>query len=319
MRFDDDDLPIALSKKYALEQVKEQGWVWLLSHQKEFGGDREIAMEAVKNNGRALEYLTKELRGNEEIVMEAMKTSGHSLQFATEELKCNKEIIDVALGNYGFALEYVNKVYKDDPETCWIAIKQDCMAIQFVSNRLLKDEETLKLFHRTFLSSKGKNWDEEDTLEDLVKQSVAIDGSLIEYTTEDIKKNKEIGMIAVKQIGYALEYLHDSLKEDKDIVLQAIAVSFDTGVHSRVAGLKTIKDAIRENKDFVLQCYNSNNIDMKMKCITNSKFIPTKEQIEIGLMDENDKIRSIYIERKSEWLLKLQENMTSTFISFHSK
>ena len=43
-------------------------------------------MEAVKQDGRALEYASAELKGDREIVMEAVKQNGHALQDAGGEL-----------------------------------------------------------------------------------------------------------------------------------------------------------------------------------------------------------------------------------------
>jgi len=44
----------------------------------------------------------------------------------------------------------------------------------------------------------------------------------LEYASEKLKDDKEIVLEAVKQDGLALEYASEKLKDDKEIVLEAI-------------------------------------------------------------------------------------------------
>ena len=59
----------------------------------EMWGDREIVMEAVKQNGFALQFASAELEGDREIVMEAVKQDGHALYCASAELQGDREIV----------------------------------------------------------------------------------------------------------------------------------------------------------------------------------------------------------------------------------
>ena len=49
-------------------------------------------MEAVKQNGRALEFASKELRGDKEVVMKAVKQNGDALMYASKELQGDKSM-----------------------------------------------------------------------------------------------------------------------------------------------------------------------------------------------------------------------------------
>lgn len=55
--------------------------------------EKEIVMEAVKENGRALEHASKELQNDHEIVMEAVKEDGDALRHASKELQNDREIV----------------------------------------------------------------------------------------------------------------------------------------------------------------------------------------------------------------------------------
>ena len=48
--------------------------------------DREVVIEAVRRNSRALHLTSEELKGDREVVVEAVRQHGCALQFASEEL-----------------------------------------------------------------------------------------------------------------------------------------------------------------------------------------------------------------------------------------
>ena len=54
--------------------------------------DREIVLEAVKQNGHALEYASAALKDDREIVLEAVKQKGVALFFASAALKNDVEL-----------------------------------------------------------------------------------------------------------------------------------------------------------------------------------------------------------------------------------
>jgi len=48
--------------------------------------------------------------------------------------------------------------------------------------------------------------------------AVNTDGSVLQYASEDLKKDREIVMAAVNSNDTALEYVSDDLKKDKDFL-----------------------------------------------------------------------------------------------------
>jgi hypothetical protein len=78
--------------------------------------DREVILEAVKNNGKALAYAAEDLRCDREIVMEAVKNNGKALAYAAEDLRCDREIVMEAVTNFGDALNYASEIIQDDAE-----------------------------------------------------------------------------------------------------------------------------------------------------------------------------------------------------------
>lgn len=62
----------------------------------EFRGDKEIVLEAIKQNGFLLGCASEELRGDKEVVLEAIKQDGYFLELASDELLRDREMIAIA-------------------------------------------------------------------------------------------------------------------------------------------------------------------------------------------------------------------------------
>ena len=75
-----------LTREQLLQAVKQNGRA-LQFASAALKDDREIVLEAVKQNGRALEYVSAALKDDREIVLEAVKQNGNALQFASAGLR----------------------------------------------------------------------------------------------------------------------------------------------------------------------------------------------------------------------------------------
>jgi hypothetical protein len=82
---------------------------------KEFYKDKSFVLEAVKENGYALEYANENLQKDKSIVIEAVKQNGYTLQFADESLKKDRSIIVAAFKTNGSGIfRFVDKFLKKD-------------------------------------------------------------------------------------------------------------------------------------------------------------------------------------------------------------
>ena len=67
--------------------MKIHGWT-LEFASRDLQNDREIVLEAVKNNGWALQNALEDLKNDRVIVLKAVKINGYALQYdASEDLK----------------------------------------------------------------------------------------------------------------------------------------------------------------------------------------------------------------------------------------
>ncbi len=82
-----------MNKKEALEFISNGEYE---SVPKEFYKDKSIVLEAVKQNGSALQYADESLKKDKSFVIEAEKQSRGALYYADESLQKDPDIIKVA-------------------------------------------------------------------------------------------------------------------------------------------------------------------------------------------------------------------------------
>ena len=103
-------------------------------------------VEAVKNNGFALEYADKLLRKDKKIVLEAVKQNCYALEYADSSLKKNKEVVLEAIKNDvegGMSLESADNSLKKDKKFMLKAVKVNAMVLELAHISIRK---TKRLF-----------------------------------------------------------------------------------------------------------------------------------------------------------------------------
>ncbi|KAG2382702.1 hypothetical protein C9374_005282 [Naegleria lovaniensis] len=101
--------------------------------------DKEIVLNAVKNNGLSLQYAHSSLQCDREIVLAAVKQNGEALEFASEELRKDSEIIREAILQNGKALDYV--CGKIDKPLIILAAKTHYQLAESIDRDLLNDDD----------------------------------------------------------------------------------------------------------------------------------------------------------------------------------
>jgi len=76
----------------------------------------EIALAAVSQDGRALQFASDDLKADKEVVLAAVAQNGSALQFASDELKADKEVVLTAVAQNGWALFLASDELQADQE-----------------------------------------------------------------------------------------------------------------------------------------------------------------------------------------------------------
>ena len=130
-------------------------------------------IEAVSNNGLALQYAAEELKGDPKVVMKAVSESGHALQYATEELKGDRKIVMTSVSSNGLALKYATEKLKGDHEIVMRAVSQSGLALQYATEELKGDRE-------------------------IVMRAVSEKGFALRFAPQELKSDKEMMQHALR-------------------------------------------------------------------------------------------------------------------------
>ncbi|CAK8996863.1 unnamed protein product [Durusdinium trenchii] len=206
-----------------------------------------LVMEAVSNDGRALQYASENLRRDNFVVMEALKHDPEALEFADEELKDSLEVImpalrrdgavlrflpdamrdngDVALDavqTCGLAVAYASLRVRGDKEVILAAVRADGFALAYATQELQGDEDVVDAAcgeNPLALQYASDRWRCE---KDFVKGVVGNDGLALEFVSGGLSNDKEVCMEAVSNTGAALIHCSAQLRDDDDIVRTAV-------------------------------------------------------------------------------------------------
>ena len=164
---------------------------------------------ALRQNGRALEYVPKKLR-TEEVCKIAVAQDGRALGHVPRELRTD-EICEIAVAQHGWALEYVPRNLRTE-EMCRIAVAQDGYALPYVPRKLCTEEMCC--------IAVGQNGyalayvPRRLCTEEMYRIVVGQNGPTLEHLPWDLR-TEEMCRIAVEQNGRALQHVPWDLRTDE--------------------------------------------------------------------------------------------------------
>ena len=185
--------------------------------------DRELVLEAVKNCGSAIEYASDALKADREVVFEAVKNDAYALRYdsalkhASDNLKADREFVFELVKLHGLALDYASDALKEDRELVLEAIKNGYFSLNDASDALKNDREIV--FKLIKVSGRGLEYASDALKADreLVLEAVKKLGSELRYASDALRGDRELVLEAVKNCGWALKYASDILKADQEL------------------------------------------------------------------------------------------------------
>jgi hypothetical protein len=98
--------------------------------------DKKQALEAVRQDGLALQHVPVELRADRDVVLAAVRRRGWALQYASAEFRADREVVLAAVTQDGLALQYVSAELWADRDVVLAAVRDYGLALQCASPRL---------------------------------------------------------------------------------------------------------------------------------------------------------------------------------------
>lgn len=224
LKEDKDVVKVAVQKYgYSLEFASDN-----------FKDDKEIVLEAVKNKGDILYLLSDRLRDDEEIVLEAIN-EGISILCASERLRKNKKFIILSVQSFSNSSSDIisfltSDEIKEDLKKDIDVLKALAPSFKFVLNKdYLKIKDKNILYDLAKINGYVLCYIDKNLIDKkMLKLAFMQNGITVRCLSEEEKEkflDKELGLIAVNSNWKSLRYFNDELKDDFDIVMEAVKKS----------------------------------------------------------------------------------------------
>lgn len=157
--------------------------------------DRDVVLEAVQQNGCALNFATDEPRRDRDVALRAVQQTGHALQYADIALKWNREVVLEALKNDGEALKYSGGGLRGDLDVVIAALQNDPSSVIYANDDLRR---RIRIDRDVII------------LEVVRKHGL----HLFQVVDEKFRSDRYVVLEAVTQNGHALRHAGEVMKRE---------------------------------------------------------------------------------------------------------
>jgi hypothetical protein len=184
---------------------------------KKFKGDREIALKAVKRNGKSIQSVSEDLMKDREIILNALKNEYIVFKFLIQidsDYMNDKEIVLAAVQSNRRMLQYASEEMKNDMD---VGLKVG--SLEYIGNKLKNNKEFL------FKAAEMKYFDELEhefmSERDFVLKIVQLNGKLLKSASKALRDDKEIVLESLKNSN-SIRFASGRLRNDEEIALECI-------------------------------------------------------------------------------------------------
>ena len=268
--------------------------------------DATIVLEAVRQNGLALQYARK-AKKYREIVMTAVRENGEAIQFASDDLKKDKQVGLLAVKQNGLALKHLTQELKNDFDIVVEAINQNGEALQYASSDMRRNMtmilKCVKMDPKTIVHAL---LDSETNILDVV----AMNGKAINYLPNtQLKKDRNVILNAIPSNLDALSHATKQLRSDKSFMMEAIRLN--------PKAFKYATQELQQNEDLIelvnsappqirtpTSCNSSTVCKKKEKTVLNG----AKEKLLLTRSDRNNRSKVLEAVKKNGYALSSASN-----------
>jgi len=164
----------------------------------------------------------EDVKDNKELVMIACRRNGRAFRYASDSLRNDRDFVLKVFCVDSSAFPYLSEELRNDREIVLAACQQDGWALQYVSKELRNDKEVALTACRRY--------------------GGALDYEALKYAT-NLRGEKAFLLDICRHHGGALKFASQQLREDKDVVLVAVASDPNALKHA-LNGLNQDKDCL---------------------------------------------------------------------------
>jgi len=196
--------------------------------------DKELILDVITTSKRdrhyipdpPLKYVSRRLRADKDVVQASLERLGSSFQFIAEEFKEKKSMILFALRHcqdtYNPAFRFIPDNVKHDRKYILEAVSQNGSAYQHVPPELEQDPEiVMTALHAVYNSNMVSSHIPKSVLEE--NKTIALHLVSVHFTSlmnmpTKWKQDKDIVMAAIAVKSRNFEHVHNSLRDDPEVV-----------------------------------------------------------------------------------------------------
>lgn len=211
---------------------------------------RRTVLAAVQRHGLDLQHACAGLRADWRVVLAAVQSDGLALQFASKDLRASNIVVRAAVHSNGSALQYASDALRGN-KALLLSTTHFASALQAAAPELLQDADIaaraaiacrLSVLRRRLPAEAWDALHAKDAERGAIgmRKLVAARGSLLQFASPDLRRDRECVASAVHQNGLALAYAHSHFRDDFEIVVVA--------AQSNSAALAFASDRLRNNR-----------------------------------------------------------------------
>ncbi|EFC42195.1 predicted protein [Naegleria gruberi] len=239
-------------KSFVLQIVRKDGLA--LKELKNFNDDRNVVLESIKNNEKAISFVNKELMKNREFIFECVRNNGLILPLLSNHYQYDRQVALQALSNNATVFKLVKEKLCRDRNFVMDAVRENGRVMEYViDSQFSKDREIILLAMKQIANNCNENYSWRKMALTCVKRGaysivLRLDECVndIEIVIESIRQNglecnritnEQSAISLLNKLFEILEWLSKDLKNDKSILTEIISHTLKVVSHAEGAKL----------------------------------------------------------------------------------
>ena len=263
-----------------------------------FNNIKDIVLEAVKQNGLALEFADPELKKDFDVVKAAVSQNGLALEFADPVCQDDINVVKAAVVENGKALRYSSPRLRHARCIVFWAVSENWEAWFSVAPLLKYYKNDTEIVSKMISNFQGNREIEDSDLiidQEMIQNAISQNGLALYFALPGMKKQKEVVIPAVQQNGLALQFADPDLQDDIEVAKAAVQ---QNGLALQFADpdlqddIEVVKAAVQQNG--LALHYASPRLKMA-KCIVHMAVSDNGEALQFAhsyLKDDDDIVKA---------------------------
>ncbi|CAE7752342.1 unnamed protein product [Symbiodinium pilosum] len=186
--------------------------------------DRQLVLQAVQGNWRALQYAPERLRADRAVVLEAVRQHHSALQLAAPEVLLDEELIFEAARRRPDLLRCLPDTPRSSRGLMMRMVKLHPMSLQYAADNIRGDEEiVLEALRRNWRSFQFATTELKSSQRFLL-QAVQLDALVLSLADEELRKDPQIVCEAVEREWEMLQHVSEDLRGNHAFMLEAVGI-----------------------------------------------------------------------------------------------